>query len=291
MKERRIKFGSHCYVFVQRWSDQCPWVLEQACELGLECLEIAVGDDVSFSPRPLRQRAARLGLDLILSPGALWPVACDLSLEGAEARQGALAWHRKQVDLAAELGAVAYCGALYGHPGVVRRQRPCAEEFRRAAEGLQALAEHAHQAGVTLVLEPMSHFRTHLVNTPDQALELVGLADHANLHILLDTYHLLPEIRDYASGIRTVAERLWGLHACENDRGVPGHGLIPWDAIFAALTETGFSGYLLLEAYNSSLGDFAFERGMFHDVCPDGPAFIRQGLTFLKQGLQRAENA
>ena len=30
---------------------------------------------------------------------------------------------------------------------------------------------------------------------------------------------------------------LWGLHACENDRGVPGGGLVPWREIFAALKQ------------------------------------------------------
>ncbi len=229
-----------------------------------------------------------MGLDLIVSPGALWPQACDLSLENAEHRQAALAWHKQQVDLAEALGAVAYCGALYGHPGVIRKCCAQPEEFRRTAEGLHHLAEYARQAGVALVLEPMSHFRTHLVNTPSQALQLVTLADHSNLRILLDTYHLLTEIRDYAAGIKVVQAHLWGVHACENDRGVPGGGLLPWDAIFDALIEIGFAGYVLMETYNSSLGDFAYERGMFHDVCPDGPAFIQQGLAFLKQGLRQA---
>ena len=44
-------------------------------------------------------------------------------------------------------------------------------------------------------------------------------------------------------------------------------------------------GHVILETYNSSLGDFAFERGMFHDVCPDGDAFVTSGLAFVKSGL------
>ena len=291
MTEQQIKFGSHCYVFVDRWSDQCLPVLEQARELDLDCLEIAVGDDVCFSPGLLRERANQLNLDLIVSPGALWPEQCDISLEDVQSRQHALSWHQQQIDLASELSAVAYCGALYGHPGVVKRRQPCPEEFQHAAEGLHHLAAHGQRAGVAVVVEPMSHFRTHMVNTPAQALDIVIRADHPNLHILLDTYHLLAEIRDYTAAIHQVRQYLWGVHACENDRGVPGGGLVPWDAIFRSLTEIGFAGYVLMETYNSSLGDFAFERGMFHNVCPDGPAFIRQGLTFLKQGFHRAANA
>jgi D-psicose/D-tagatose/L-ribulose 3-epimerase len=291
MPGQRLKFGTHCFVLVDRWSDQCLPILDQARDLGLDCLEIAVGDDVHFTPQTTQQRAVGLGLDLIISPGALWPLECDLSHRNAENRRMALAWHKKQVDLAGELGAVAYTGALYGHPGVVRRRRPQPEESRYTVEGLYHLAEYAHQAGVILVAEPMSHFRTHIVNTPAQALKLIRQVGHPNLKILLDTYHLITEIRDYGVGINLVSEHLWGLHACENDRGVPGGGLVPWDAIFKALLDIQFAGYVLMETYNSSLGDFAFERGMFHNVCPDGPAFIRQGLTFLKQGLQKGVKA
>jgi D-psicose/D-tagatose/L-ribulose 3-epimerase len=111
------------------------------------------------------------------------------------------------------------------------------------------------------------------------------MAGHDNLRVLLDTYHLVTEVRDYGRAIRTVRDRLWGIHACENDRGVPGGGLLPWSAIFATLWEIAFDGYLLLEAYNSSLGDFAYRRGMFHNVCPDGYAFAREGRAFLQAGM------
>jgi D-psicose/D-tagatose/L-ribulose 3-epimerase len=136
------------------------------------------------------------------------------------------------------------------------------------------------------VLEPMSRFRTHLVNTPDQVMRLAALADHANVRVLLDTYHLVTEIRDYAQAIYTVRDRLWGLHACENDRGVVGGGLIPWPAIFTALRDIDFDDYLMLETYNSSIGDppgaFAYQRGLFQNPCPDAPVFVTQSLAFLQ---------
>ncbi len=137
-----------------------------------------------------------------------------------------------------------------------------------------------------IVLEPMSHFRTHMVNTPDQLMRLATMVDHDNLRVLLDTYHLVTEIRDYVQAVFTTRDKLWGLHACENDRGVPGGGLVPWDAIFDALHAIAFDGYILFETYNSSIGDFAYRRGMFHNICPDGPAFVRESLAFLREGLE-----
>jgi len=284
-----MKFGAHCYLFVDRWSDDTLSVLDTSKELGLDCFEIAVGDEVHFSPTLTAQRAEQLSLDLIASPGGHWPVEADLSSSNSEQRSFGLQWHKQQVDLASELGAVAYCGALYGHPGTVRKQQFESDELSRTAAGLHRLAEYAAAKGVPIVLEPMSHFRTHLVNTPQQAMQLIELADHANLHVLLDTYHLVTEVTEFQSGIEAVGSRLWGLHACENNRGVPGRGLVPWPEIFAALKAQQFEGYVLLETYNSSLDGFAHSRGMFHNVCPDGRSFVNEGLDFLKNGFSAAK--
>jgi D-psicose/D-tagatose/L-ribulose 3-epimerase len=283
-----MKYGAHCYLFTSRWSDRELHLLDLARELGLQMFELSVGDDVLFDARRTGRHAAELGLDLFIGPGGLWPLECDISSDDARNRKRGLEWHRKQIDLAAELGAVAYAGALYGHTGVVERRRPPADEYPRTAEGLHLLGEYAAERAVILALEPMSHFRTHLVNKPEQLMELIALADHDNLRALLDTYHVVTEIHDYAGAIRTLADRLFAVHACENDRGVPGPGLVPWTSIFATLREVGFDGYMALETYNSGIGDFAFERGMFHNVCPDGAAFVRQGIGFLRQMEQQA---
>lgn len=280
-----MKFGAHSYIFTDRWSDDTLSVLDEAKELGLDIIDIAVGDDVTFDAAKTGRRAQELGLELAISPGGLWPLECDLSAEDAGQRQGGLAWHKQQVDRAAAMGAVAYSGSLYGHTGVVRPQAPCLDVYLRIAEGLHQLADYAQSRQVTIVIEPMSHFRTNLVNKPEQAVRLVELAAHANLGVLLDTYHMVAEVRDYYAGIRAAGKRLWGLHACENDRGVPGGGIVPWDDVFRAVAEMKFDGYLIMEAYNSSIPGFAYQRGMFHNVCPDAGEFVRQGLAFLRAGL------
>jgi D-psicose/D-tagatose/L-ribulose 3-epimerase len=281
-----MKFGAHSYIFTDTWTDDCLPILDQAKALGLDCFDIAVGDDVIFTPALTRRRAEQLGLDLMISPGGRWPMECDLSSDDPAERALGLEWHKKQVDLAAELSAAAYSGSIYGHTGVVKRRAPLANEYRRIADGLHRLAEYGQRKGVAVVIEPMSHFRTYLVNKPEQAVELVELAAHPNLGILLDTYHMVTEVRDYGASIRAAGKYLWGLHACENDRGAPGGGIVPWPAVFDALRDLSFDGYIVMEAYNSSIPGFAHQRTMFHNVCPDAEAFIRHGLCFLKQGMK-----
>ena len=283
-----MKYGAHSYLFTRSWSDADIRFLDLARELGLDMFELSVGDDVVFDPRLTGRRAASLGLDLVIGPGGRWPLDADLSSDDAADRARGLAWHKRQVDLAAELGAWAYAGCLYGHPGVVKRRRPPADELPRAAAGLHALAQYAAERRVSVVLEPMSRFRTHLINTPSQLVRLIGLAGHANIKATFDTYHAVTEVRDYAEGLRVLGPRLALVHACENDRGVPGGGLVPWEAVFRTLAEIGFDGTVGLETYNTGLSDFAFERGIFQDLCPDGRAFVEKGVAFLRALEARA---
>ena len=276
-------YGAHCYLLTPRWGDDQLRHLDTAHALGLDMFELSVGDDIHFDHQRTGRHARELGLHLLVGPGGTWPMECDMSSESASDRAKGLDWHKRVVDITAEVGAAAYAGAMYGHPGMVKRRRPPADEFNRTAEGLHTLAEYAAERNVLLAMEPMSHFRTHMVNTPAQVLKLIALADnHPALRVLFDTYHLVTEVRDYASALRLLGDRLFAIHACENDRGKPGGGLIPWLTVFKALREIGFKGYVGLEGYNSGIGDFAFERGMFHDVCPDGRVFIAEGIAYLR---------
>ena len=87
---------------------------------------------------------------------------------------------------------------------------------------------------------------------------------------------------DSFASVRHALPILWGIHACENDRGVPGGGLVPWSDVFGALADAPGCVRVMLETYNTGSGDFGISRGIFQDLCPDPDAFVRQGLAFLK---------
>ncbi len=282
------KFGAHVFLWQDGYDDSALLrIFDSAVRLGLSFVEIAVGDGISFDSAKLSAEAAARKLELVTSPGGEWPVECDISLPNSSDRAGGMEWHRREIDRAAELGAVAYAGAIYGHPGTVRRGAVDADEFRRIADGLHELAQYAAERNVQLVIEPMSHFRTHVANTPGQINELIALADHENLSSLLDTYHLTTEVTNMTAAFEEMRPRLWGLHACENNRGAPGTGLLPWQSLGRSIRESGWNGHIGFEGYNSTWrgGAFARERGMFHNVCPNVEAFIRESMRFMESIL------
>ncbi|MFI5357027.1 MAG: sugar phosphate isomerase/epimerase family protein [Opitutales bacterium] len=280
-----MKLGAHIYLWTERWSDHEVGLCAHIRALGLNTLELSVGLDVPFDAALTRRAAADAGVELVVGPGGAWPENADLAADDPAHRRAAYDFHRQVIDQTAAVGGICYAGALYGRPGKALRRRPPADELARAAEGLRGLAAHAAAAGIVLAIEPMSRFRSHLVNTPAQAVQLIGLAGRPrNLRMLFDTYHMITELRDQAAAIRETGGLLWGLHACENDRGVPGGGLVRWPEVMAAFKGTG-ADYLAFEGYNTSIGDFGWSRGMFQNVCPDGDTFVRQGLAYLRPWL------
>lgn len=286
----RFKFGAHQFLWKSHWTDQDLPILDTVRRLGCTLFEVSLGDDVKFDRRLLKRQAEALGIELTVGPGNLWPEACNISADDPARRELGMAWHKRMIQQAGELGAAAYCGAIYSRPGYVCRRPPPVDELPRTAELLAALAEYARQFEVRLVIEPMSRFRLHLINTSAQAMELVRLAGHPNILVNLDTYHMITEERDYGAAIRKAMPALWGLHACENDRGVPGGGLVPWTSVFTALNETKGCVRLMLETYNTS-GDFGFSRGIFQDLCPDPEKFVSQGVAFMRSSLSAASTS
>ena len=277
----KFLFGAHQFLWKQHWTDDDLEILDGARALGLSVFEVSLGDDVSFTYQRLRRHAEELSLELSIGPGNAWPMVCDISHDDPGYRTLGVAWHKEILDRAAECGATAYCGAIYSHPGRVCRRPRSQDELQRAADNLFLLAEHAASLNIRLVIEPMSRFRSHLINTASEALDLLKLAGHENISINLDTYHMITEERNYETAITSVATWLWGLHACENDRGVPDGGLVPWDQVTAGLKKVTHPVRLLLETYRTGAAGFGPERGIFKNLCPDPEEFVRQGIRFL----------
>ena len=288
-KSLQVKFGAHQFLWKSHWTDSDLGILDTVGSLGLSSFEISVGDDVAFAEVKAGEHARSLGIELTVGPGNVWPADCNISSDDPSHRSRGLDWHRKNIERAAALGAVAYCGAIYGYPGHVVRSRPRREELLFCAENLNQLAGYAERFGVKLVLEPMSRFRSHLINTAEQAVELIRLVGHPAALVNLDTYHMVTEERDYGRAIERALPALWGIHACENDRGVPGGGLVPWDSVFRTLSGANGVLRIVLETYNTGPDGFGFSRGIFQNVCPDPLDYVTKGLAFLKQHVDMSQ--
>lgn len=168
--------------------------------------------------------------------------------------------NRRALDEAAELGApalVLVCGGLSG--------RPLVEARARVAAGLEALAPHASDVGVTLAVEPMHPMFTadrSVVATLAGALALCEPYPPEVVGITLDTYHVWWDERVLelipVAGPRIASFQLadWVVPLPEDvlvGRGLPGTGHVDFAPLIEAVLATGYDRPIEVEVFNASL--------------------------------------
>jgi D-psicose/D-tagatose/L-ribulose 3-epimerase len=87
------------------------------------------------------------------------------------------------------------------------------------------------------------------MNTVDQGLEFIRDFQSDTVGLYLDTFHMNIEEKSIPGAIRKCADRLFGFHACANDRGTPGEDHLDWIGIKHALKDVDYKGALVIESF------------------------------------------
>jgi sugar phosphate isomerase/epimerase len=149
------------------------------------------------------------------------------------------------------------CGGLFG--------RPLAEARDRVARGLEALAPHALDVGVTLAVEPMHPMfcaDRSVVASLHGALELCAPFPPAAVGVALDTYHVWWDERVFeliaSAGDRIACFQLadWVVPLPADvlvGRGLPGTGHVEFAPFLQAVDAAGYTGPIEVEVFNAEL--------------------------------------
>lgn len=196
---------------------------------------------------------------------------------------------RASIDAAARAGARVLGGPIYAPVGHTPRLSPSERQtvLERLAAALRPLAEHAAGRGVRLGLEPLNRFETSLVNTVEQACEVVDRVGHPGLGVMLDTFHMNIEERDLPAAVRATGDRLVHVQACANDRGSPGADHLDWTGITAALRDTGYTGAVSIESFTAENQTIATAASIWRPLAPSQDALAVDGLAFLRRTVGR----
>jgi 4-hydroxyphenylpyruvate dioxygenase len=251
--------------------------LEASAAAGFRFVEIFENDLLTFNGtnQEVRQRMADLGLTLI----AFQPFR-DFEGWDEARRDRALARADRKFDAMEELG----CDLLM----VCSNTSPdAAGGVGRAAEDFHLLGERARKRGFRVAFEALAWGRH--INDYRDSWEVVRRADHPNVGLVLDSFHICAKGTDLKP-IRSIpgdriflvqiadAPRLdmdvmqWSRHF----RCFPGQGDLPVDDFMTALGATSYDGPLSLEIFNDQ-----FRAGSARSVAIDG----RRSLIYLLDRL------
>lgn len=211
----------------------------------------------------------------------------DLIHPDESIRENGMNYVRGCIEAAQTIGATNLVGPLYSAVGRTWQATP--EERARdtdlLVEQLSRLADYAGEHGVVLCLEPLNRFETSFINLAEQALEVIDRVNHPSCQIMLDTFHMNIEEKSIGDAIRAVGPRLRHVHACENDRGAPGSGHVPWEDVAQALKDINYDGPVVIESFTARVKSIARAAAIWRSLAPSQDALAEDGLKFLKQLL------
>jgi D-psicose/D-tagatose/L-ribulose 3-epimerase len=274
--------GVCTWIWTAPFSDADAGLAAHAAELGFDVLEVCVEDPSLVHAETLCEAGAAAGI--AYSVCAAFGPDRDLAAEDPALRENALAYIRECVELAAAVGSPHVCGPMYSAVGKSRGDDP-GTEWSRSVDGLKRAAEHAAEHGVRLAIEPLNRYETDLVNTAEQGLRLCADVGSDTVGLLLDTYHLNIEEKSPGAAVRLAGERLFHVHACENDRGTPGTGHVEWAEVVAALADVGYSGQIVIESFTPAVQAIARAVSLWRPLDAEGDALAAGGLRFLRSSL------
>lgn len=211
----------------------------------------------------------------------------DLIHSDKAIRDNGMAYLKGAIQATHDLGGTNLVGPLYSAVGRTWQATPQERErdTDTLVENLSELANYAADFEVILCVEPLNRFETSFINLVEQAIPIIDRVDHPNCQMMVDTFHMNIEEKSLGDAIRAVGPRLRHVHACENDRGAPGTGNIPWDEVAKALNDINYDGPVVIESFTAKVKSIARAAAIWRTLAPSQDALAEDGLKFLRQLL------
>jgi D-psicose/D-tagatose/L-ribulose 3-epimerase len=273
--------GVNTFLYTSRFTDASAEVFPRIAAAGFGGVEITLQEPGDFDPAGVKKALDANGLQCLSLCGLLGE---GRDLRGSEEEQAAsLRFLEHCIDTAVELGCALVSGPLYSRVGRAAYESPENRERQldTAANHLSGLCDYASGRGITLGVEPLIRFETDLVNTCEEALNLVEGVGRENIGVHLDTFHMNVEELDPVLAVVRAGERLVNLHCADNNRGAPGTGTFGWEGFFRALDFVGYTGPVILESFHPDAPEISYAAGIRRKSAESNDELARRACAYL----------
>jgi D-psicose/D-tagatose/L-ribulose 3-epimerase len=271
------------------WIWTSPLTDERLAELGprirawgFDVIELPIENLGDWDPSRTRELLQRLGLGattcLVMPPGR------DLVTDDTAVVHDTQDYLKGCLDLASAIGAGVVAGPAYAPVGRTWLMQPQerAATITRLVEALKPVVERAER-NVHIGIEPLNRYETSLINTVEQALEVIDRVDSEYCGVALDTFHMNIEEKDLSAAIRAARGHIAHVQVCGNDRGAPGSDHIDWRSVLGALDEAEYVGPLCIESFSAGNLSLARAASIWRPLERSQDAIATDGLRFLRE--------
>lgn len=278
-----MKFGIHSLLFSETFTERDLPLLDKAKALGFDAVDIVPFDVDHFPAKLVRQRAADLGLDVITEIGM--PAHANIISPEPAIRAAGVELTKRLIDVSIEAGARVFGGVNYCCWGYLTGRMRTEEEWKWGLENFHTVADYglAQAPELTIALEVVNRFESHFLNIAADAVRFIQeLGTPPNVKVHLDSFHMIREEDEFARAVRETGPLLGYIHACENQRGIPGRGQVPWRDFFRALADVNYEGVVTIESFDPNFKHIAKLCCIWRKLADSPEQLATEGLSFLK---------
>lgn len=191
---------------------------------------------------------------LMLSPKGLHVTTPDKDL-----RERSWNHVRHLVDLCADLGgnSGSFNGVMvFGSPGQRNSTGGSTSEdsTKRFRDGFAAIAQHADERHVTVLVEALPHAQSDIVNTVAAAVDIVKYCASPAIQTMFDSHNAADETEPHAQVIEENWQWIRHIHVNEMDGKHPSRGGYDFKTLLEVLARKQYQGWVSLEAFDFSFG-------------------------------------
>ncbi len=281
-----MKFGANTFIWVSPFTSKDVDIIYKVRDLGFDVVEIALEDPSLVDLKGVKKALDSTGLESAVC-GAFGPTR-DMVSDDPSIRKNARKYITYCIDACSELGSHIFGGPVYSAVGKTRLvpEEKKREEWNLCVETLRELSNLAQKREVVITVEPLNRFETDFINLAQDVVRLAEEVNSPNLRVMLDTFHMNIEEKNLGKAIRGAGRYLCHFHACENDRGTPGSGHIPWQEVASAIKDIGYNRYVVIESFTPGVKEIARAAAIWRKLEVDQDTLAREGLKFLRNLLQ-----
>ena len=191
------------------------------------------------------------GLHWLLAPP---PKGLHFTTPDTAVRQRTIAYFNELIDFCGDLGGPYM---IFGSPKQRNTRGISVEEAEKYfAEGLAAVADHAQQRGIKILIEPLGKHITDVVNTLAEALELAKQINHPAVQIMFDFNNTVDETEPFDVLLRKYYKHIHHVHVQEMGGKHLGTGTAVNDYVkaFQTLKDLRYDKWISLEVFDFSPG-------------------------------------
>lgn len=277
-----FKFGVDSFIWAEAFSEKDLWIIEKAKDIGFEVIDFAISNPYTFPTQAVKAELERVGMDCVCTTTLTLetnPISPDPAIRAA-----GVAAVKKCVDICNTLGAPILGGVNYAGWGYLTKRPRTEQEWQWGVESMREAAQYAKETGnVTICVECVNRFETFFLNIAEDAVRFCKDVGTGNVKVHLDCFHMIREEKSFSGAVKTCGKEYLGyVHVNENDRGIPGTGLVPFPEFFQALADIGYDGPLVIESFDPSFTELAGNCAIWRSFAPSGEALAIDGLANLK---------